>query len=56
LFGKEQIVENLDYDAAVSGLAAGEDKEAKLVESLARVAAVPTVVQTPPLRPYFRKP
>jgi len=56
LFGKDQVVENLNYDAAVSGLAAGEDKEAKLVESLARVAAVPTVVQTPPLRPYFRKP
>ena len=55
LFGKAQIVENLDYDAAVTALAAGDDKEAKLVESLARQAAVPTVVQTPALRPYFGK-
>lgn len=57
LFEDDRIVANLDYDSAVTGLAASDDKTAKAAQANAYRAAIPAVVPnlSEPLRPHAQR-
>jgi len=55
LFSEDRRIPNLDYESAVTALAADGDRTAKLVEAAAFEASAPAIVKSldQPVRPHM---